>query len=112
MIHSYTGLYGQSLNVYDWEKRTLSQTIDLGPDGKVPLEVRFLHNPKAAEGFTGCALSTNMFRFFKAEVKYNHSEVAFQFSGTSNYICILDETCMTMNVLSDNEPIGNIPVAS
>lgn len=59
------GLYGQSLNIYDWEKHTLTQTIDLGPEGLIPLEVRFLHNPMATEGFVGCALSSTVFRFFK-----------------------------------------------
>ena len=26
---------------------------------------RFLHDPKATEGFVGCALFANVFRFFK-----------------------------------------------
>lgn len=59
------GLYGQSLNLYDWEKHTITQTIDLGSEGLIPLEVRFLHNPMATEGFVGCALSSNVFRFYK-----------------------------------------------
>lgn len=67
------GLYGQSLNIYDWEKHTLTQTIDLGPEGLIPLEVRFLHNPMATEGFVGCALSSTVFRFFKqASVSINY----------------------------------------
>ncbi|XP_072020984.1 methanethiol oxidase-like [Amphiura filiformis] len=59
------GLYGHSLNVYDWEKHTLIQTIDMGPEGMIPLEIRFLHNPMATEGFVGCALSSNIFRFYR-----------------------------------------------
>ncbi|CAH1788332.1 unnamed protein product [Owenia fusiformis] len=61
------GLYGRSLNVWDWTNRTLSQRIDLGPDGMTPLEIRFLHDPKATEGFVGCALSSTIFRFFRTE---------------------------------------------
>lgn len=40
------------------------QTIDLGTDGLAPLEVRFMHNPKRSEGFVGCAVNANVFRFF------------------------------------------------
>jgi len=61
------GLYGQSLHVWDWEKHTKIQDIDLGPEGLIPLEIRFLHDPTAAEGFVGAALSSNIIRFFKTE---------------------------------------------
>jgi len=44
------------------------QDIDLGPEGQIPLEIRFLHNPNATEGFVGCALSSTVFRFYKTEV--------------------------------------------
>lgn len=40
------------------------QTIDLGA-GTIPLEVRFLHRPDAAEGYVGCALSSEMVRFVR-----------------------------------------------
>ena len=48
----------------------MTQAIDLGPDGMIPLEVRFLHNPDATEGFVGCALSSTVFRFFKKPVSW------------------------------------------
>lgn len=54
--------YGQSLNFFSWSKRQLLQTIDLGEEGIAPLEVRFLHNPLAKEGFVGCAVNANVFR--------------------------------------------------
>ena len=41
------------------------QNIDLGEEGLIPLELRFLHNPEATEGYVGAALSTNMIRFYK-----------------------------------------------
>jgi len=33
----------------------------------MPLEIRFLHDPKATEGFVGSALFANMFRYYKTE---------------------------------------------
>ncbi|NP_001087138.1 methanethiol oxidase [Xenopus laevis] len=59
------GQYGHSLNVWDWTEHRLVQTIDLGKDGLIPLEIRFLHNPDADQGLVGCALSSSIFRFYK-----------------------------------------------
>jgi len=59
--------YGTHLNVYDWKQRKITQKIDLGLEGIMPLEIRFLHDPKATEGFVGSALFANMFRFYKTE---------------------------------------------
>ena len=47
--HVSGGGYGTHLNVFDWRERTLSQRIDLGAEGVMPLEIRFLHDPKKAE---------------------------------------------------------------
>ncbi|XP_029436590.1 methanethiol oxidase isoform X1 [Rhinatrema bivittatum] len=58
------GHYGRHLHVWDWTTHTHIQSIDLG-EGAIPLEIRFLHNPDAAEGFVGCALSGSIFRFYK-----------------------------------------------
>ncbi|XP_054289903.1 methanethiol oxidase-like [Macrosteles quadrilineatus] len=58
-------LTGRSLNVYSWKDRKLLQTIALGEDGVAPLEIRFLHNPLAAQGFVGCAVTSAIFRFFR-----------------------------------------------
>jgi hypothetical protein len=43
--------YGSKLHVWNWRERSLRQTIDLGPDGLIPLETRFFHNPKSPIGF-------------------------------------------------------------
>ena len=59
------GNYGTHLNVYDWKERKVIQKIDLGLEGVMPLEIRFLHDPKATEGFVGCALFAKMYRFYK-----------------------------------------------
>ncbi len=69
MYNITTGHYGHSLKVWDWTTHKLIQSIDLGPDGIMPLEVRFLHDPTAPEGFIGCAFSSNVFRFYKTEVQ-------------------------------------------
>jgi hypothetical protein len=42
--------YGSKLYVWDWRGRTIRQTIDLGPEGLIPLEVRFAHEPTATWG--------------------------------------------------------------
>lgn len=62
--------YGTSLNVYKWSTHELLQTIDLGQEGCAPLEIRFLHDPKAEQGFVGCAVEANVFRFYKKNNKW------------------------------------------
>jgi len=61
------GNYGRHLNVWDWTSHKLLKRIDLGEDGYTPLEVRFLHNPRATEGFVGSAIPSAVFRFFRTE---------------------------------------------
>lgn len=63
--YTITALYGQSLNIYSWKDQKLVQVLDLGKDGVAPLETRFLHEPTSSEGYVGCAVSSNVFRFFK-----------------------------------------------
>lgn len=55
--------YGNSLSFWDWEKKTLIQKVELGKDGLIPLELRFLHNPDASVGFVGAALSSSLILF-------------------------------------------------
>jgi len=70
------GLYGRRLYVWDWDKRTLKQTMELGEDGMIPLEIRFLHDPSATEGYVGCALSSTIIRFFRtAKGDWDHETV-------------------------------------
>ncbi|KAI7806617.1 putative selenium-binding protein 1 [Triplophysa rosa] len=59
------GHYGQRLHVWDWTTHKRIQTLDLGEEGAIPLEIRFLHDPAASEGFVGCALQGTVFRFYK-----------------------------------------------
>ncbi|XP_076183640.1 methanethiol oxidase [Ptiloglossa arizonensis] len=58
-------IYGRSLNFYSWSERKLKQVINLGDDGIAPLEVRFLHDPKESQGLVGCAVTSNVYRFYK-----------------------------------------------
>jgi selenium-binding protein 1 len=60
------GHYGQKLHFWNLEERTLEQTIDLGEQGLVPLEIRWLHDPDAEEGFIGAALSSAIWRFHRS----------------------------------------------
>ena len=49
-----------------WRSGRSTQTVDLGENGLVPLEVRWLHDPDAEQGFVGAALSSTMWRFASA----------------------------------------------
>nr|XP_013798541.1 PREDICTED: selenium-binding protein 1-like [Apteryx mantelli mantelli] len=60
------GVFGHRLNVWNLSCRTLIQCFDLGEDS-LPLKVKFLHNPDAAEGYVSCALSGIVYRFYKNE---------------------------------------------
>ncbi len=57
------GNYGRKLNFWNWEEGYVEQTVDLGEEGLIPLEVRFLHTPESAHGYVGAALSSNVFHF-------------------------------------------------
>lgn len=54
--------------MWDWTTHTYVQAIDVGEDA-APLEIRFLHNPDAAEGYVGCTISSAIHRFYKTEVR-------------------------------------------
>ena len=74
-------MYGRKLHVWDWKEHKLMQTLDLGDEGQIPLEVRFLHNPDATQGFVGCALSTTVFRFYKGEVRDHRKFYEYYFEN-------------------------------
>jgi selenium-binding protein 1 len=60
------GKYGRRLHIWDWERGRVEQTIDLGEEGLIPLEVRFQHSPESTHGYVGAALSSNVFHFYEA----------------------------------------------
>ena len=57
--------YGSRLHFWNLAERRVEQTLDLGEKGLVPLEVRWLHDPDAEEGFVGAALSSTMWHFHR-----------------------------------------------
>jgi len=59
------GKYGHSIHFWDLAEKRVTQTIDLGAEGLIPLEVRWLHNPDAETGFVGAALSSAIFRWYR-----------------------------------------------
>ncbi len=63
--HVADNKYGRHLHFWDWTRHEVIQDIDLGEEGLIPLELRFLHDPNATEGYVGAALSSNVIRFYK-----------------------------------------------
>jgi selenium-binding protein 1 len=59
------GKYGRALHFWDLERKAKVQTIDLGDDGWIPLEIRWQHDPESTTGFVGATLSSNIIRFSK-----------------------------------------------
>jgi methanethiol oxidase len=57
------GRYGRRLHFWDLERRAKVQTVDLGDEGLIPLEIRWQHDPDSARGFVGATLSSNIIRF-------------------------------------------------
>lgn len=57
------GKYGQRLHFWDWQRKRLVQSIDLGEKGRIPLEIRFHHAPESSHGFVGAALSSVVWHF-------------------------------------------------
>ncbi|MEM8699648.1 MAG: selenium-binding protein SBP56-related protein, partial [Pseudomonadota bacterium] len=59
------GNYGQQIHFWDFKKKKIAETVDLGAEGMIPLEVRYLHDPDSTHGFVGATLSSNMFHYYK-----------------------------------------------
>jgi methanethiol oxidase len=69
------GKYGHHLQFWNWQERRIEQTIDLGPSGLIPLEVRFHHNPDSTHGFVGAALSSAIFHWQKSGDRWQANKV-------------------------------------
>jgi selenium-binding protein 1 len=69
------GRYGHRLHFWNLAERRLEQTVDLGENGLIPLEVRWLHEPEAEEGFVGAALSSTMWRFHRENGSFPADQV-------------------------------------
>jgi selenium-binding protein 1 len=62
------GRYGRRIHFWNLEQRRLETSVDLGDSGRVPLEVRWLHDPAADSGFVAATLSSKLFRFARENV--------------------------------------------
>jgi selenium-binding protein 1 len=60
--------YGRYLWFWDWKKQEVVKKVDLGNEGLVPLEVRFLHDPNSVHGYVCAALSSSVWHFFKDDL--------------------------------------------
>ena len=67
--------YGRHIHFWDWEKRKINQSIDLGETGMIPLEVRFHHDPDSTHGFVGAALSSTIWHWHKPESEWEANTV-------------------------------------
>ena len=56
-------------------ERRVEQTLELGETGLVPLEIRWLHDPDADEGFVGATLSSTMWHFHRDNGSYAAEQV-------------------------------------
>ena len=69
------GKYGQHIHFWDWEKREIAQSVDLGAKGLIPLEVRWHHNPDSTHGFVGAALSSVVWHWQRADDQWKAEPV-------------------------------------
>jgi selenium-binding protein 1 len=69
------GRYGSRLHFWNLTERRVEQTLELGDTGLVPLEVRWLHDPDADEGFVGAALSSTMWHFHRDNGGYTAEQM-------------------------------------
>lgn len=69
------GKYGSRLHFWDWQKRERLQTVDLGQQGLIPLEVRFLHNPDSTHGFVGAALASTVWHWHQPGGRWTAEKV-------------------------------------
>ena len=69
------GKYGRQLHFWDWTTHEILQSVDLGEEGLIPLEVRFHHDPDSTHGFVGAALSSNMWHWHKPDGQWKVEKV-------------------------------------
>uniref|UniRef100_A0A914ELW1 Methanethiol oxidase n=1 Tax=Acrobeloides nanus TaxID=290746 RepID=A0A914ELW1_9BILA len=60
------GNYGKHINIYNWKERRLVQTLKIDePEGLIPMEVRFLHDPDSPHGFLHTCLGSAIYHLYK-----------------------------------------------
>ena len=73
--HVQDGRYGRHIHLWDWSSHELTQSIDLGEDGLIPLEIRFHHDPDSEHAFVGAALSSTMWHVHRGNGKWQADQV-------------------------------------
>ena len=51
--------YGRSIHFWDFDAKKIVDSVWLGEEGVIPLEVRFHHNTDSTHGFVGATMSSN-----------------------------------------------------
>jgi len=69
------GKYGHAIHFWDWEKHDVIKTVDLGDEGLIPLEVRFLHDPDSTHGYVGAALNSTMWHWEQKDGDWDVEQV-------------------------------------
>src|SRR5215207_8721563 len=69
------GRYGSRLHFWNLAERRIEQTLELGDTGLVPLEVRWMHDPDAEDGFVGAALSSTIWHWRRANGSWTADQV-------------------------------------
>jgi selenium-binding protein 1 len=69
------GKYGRKLHFWNWEKREIAQTVDLGEEGLIPLEVRWQHDPDSTQGFVGAALSSAIWHWDRVDGSWTAKKI-------------------------------------
>ncbi|KAI6220342.1 Selenium-binding protein 1 [Aphelenchoides fujianensis] len=90
--HIEKGYYSRRLNIWDWEKRTRIQSIELeGEEGLMGFEIRMLHDPEKEDCFFGTAHGSALYHVFKPE-------------GSTQYVCELAARHPKLKVKGWKEP--------
>lgn len=64
--HLTMGKYGQHVNFWDWKNEKLIKSFDLGNEGFMPFELRFLHNPLSSHGFICSPIGNSIWHWWKS----------------------------------------------
>lgn len=73
--HLMKDKYGHNVNFWDWKNEKLIKSIDLGKEGLMPYELRFLHNPLSSHGFVCSPLSSSIWHWWKSGGEWNIEKV-------------------------------------
>uniref|UniRef100_A0A915DQU2 Methanethiol oxidase n=1 Tax=Ditylenchus dipsaci TaxID=166011 RepID=A0A915DQU2_9BILA len=69
-LDAAAGNYGHTVHIWDWEKRTIKQSIPLEkPQGMLPFEIRFLHEPTKCHAFMCTALGSALYHLYRDNAK-------------------------------------------